>query len=130
MPGGDYGQDYVPHGLYAKDLEVFVKDCNFTPLETLTMATKNGSYLMRMQDNIGTLEVGKRADLLVIDGDPIEDITILQDRRKIALVMKDGKIQASRGKILSPDWDLLEEDSFEVLQQAISGNGKGFHAKT
>jgi imidazolonepropionase-like amidohydrolase len=124
VPGGDYGQSDIPHGLYAKDLEVFVKDCEFTPLETISMATKEGSHLMRMPDKIGTLEAGKKADLLVIDGDPLEDITILQDTRKILMVMKEGEVQASKGKLLSPDWNMLDEDNFELLQKAVAGAGK------
>jgi imidazolonepropionase-like amidohydrolase len=124
VPGGDYGQSDVPHGLYAKDLEIFVKDCEFTPLETISMATKDGSYLMRMEDQIGTLEAGKKADLLVIDGDPIEDITILQDRRKILMVMKDGRVQASKGKVLSSDWNMLDEDNFGLMSKTLSGNGR------
>ncbi len=124
VPGGDYGQSEVPHGLYAKDLEIFVKDCNFTPLETISMATKNGSYLMRMPDQIGTLEVGKKADLLVIDGDPLGDITILQDKRKILMVMKDGEVQASRGKVTSSDWNLLDPENFEILERAIGSKRK------
>jgi imidazolonepropionase-like amidohydrolase len=124
VPGGDYGQSDVPHGLYAKDLEIFVKDCEFTPLETISMATKDGSYLMRMEDQIGTLEVGKKADLLVIDGDPLEDITILQDRRKILMVMKDGRVSASKGKVLSSDWDMLDADNFGLMAKTLSGNGR------
>jgi len=47
---------------------------------------------MRMQDRLGTLETGKLADLIVVDGDPLADIKILQDRKKIQLVMKGGEI--------------------------------------
>jgi imidazolonepropionase-like amidohydrolase len=122
VPGGDYGQSDIPHGLYAKDLELFVKDVGFSPLETISMATKNGSYLMRMENEIGTLEVGKKADLLLVDGNPLDDITILQDRSKIAIVLKDGKVVASRGKTLSPDWDMLEDENFDLLRKIINPN--------
>jgi imidazolonepropionase-like amidohydrolase len=124
VPGGDYGQSDIPHGLYAKDLEVFVNDMGFSPLETLTMATKNGSYLMRMENEIGTLEVGKKADLLLVDGDPLHDITVLQNINKILIVMKDGQIQASKGKLLSPDWDTLDEDNFDLVRQSIGADGR------
>jgi imidazolonepropionase-like amidohydrolase len=122
VPGGDYGQSDVPHGLYAKDLEVFVKDCGFSPLETLTMATRDGSHLMRMSDQVGTLEVGKKADLLIIDGDPIEDITILQDKRRILAVVKDGQVQASKGKVVPYDWDMFDQANFPLLTKAVSRN--------
>jgi imidazolonepropionase-like amidohydrolase len=124
VPGGDYGQFDIPHGLYAKDLQVFVEDCHFTPLETISMATKNGSYLMRMENEIGTLEEGKKADVLVIDGNPLDDITIMQDRKRILLVLKDGKVVASKGRVLSTDWDLFNKENTETLQKIIGSNGR------
>ena len=48
-----------------------------------------------METETGTVEAGKYADLLVVDGDPVADIAILQDRRKLALVMKDGKVMVN-----------------------------------
>ena len=96
LPGGDYGFVWCPHGEYAKDLELFVKFMGFTPMEAIVAATKQGSQIMRMEDEIGTIESGKLADVLVVDGDPLADITILQDRTKLALVMKDGKVMVNR----------------------------------
>jgi imidazolonepropionase-like amidohydrolase len=92
LPGGDYGFVWCPHGEYAKDLELFVEHMGFTPMEAIVAATKHGSQIMRMENEIGTIEEGKLADVLVIDGDPVADITILQNRRKLAMVMKDGKV--------------------------------------
>jgi hypothetical protein len=50
---------------------------------------------MRMEDETGTVEEGKFADLLVVDGDPLENIAILQDRPRLAMVMKDGKVMVN-----------------------------------
>ena len=88
-PGGDFGFAWNPHGQYAKDIQVFVDVIGFTPLEAITCATRNGAELMRMQDRIGTLAPGKLADLVIVDGDPLRDIAILQDRSRLA-VMKGG----------------------------------------
>jgi imidazolonepropionase-like amidohydrolase len=88
-PGGDFGFAWNPHGEYAKDIQVFVDVIGFTPLEALTCATKHGAELMRMQDRIGTLRRGMLADLVVVDGDPLRDIAILQDRARLT-VMKGG----------------------------------------
>jgi imidazolonepropionase-like amidohydrolase len=88
-PGGDFGFAWNPHGEYAKDIQVFVDVIGFTPLEALTCATKHGAELMRMQDRIGTLRRGMLADLVVVDGDPLRDIAILQDRARL-IVMKGG----------------------------------------
>ena len=95
IPGGDYGFVWCPHGEYAKDIELFVTDMGFTPMEAIVAATKHGSELLRMEDETGTVAAGKFADLLVVDGDPLADIAILQDRSKLALVMKDGKVMVN-----------------------------------
>jgi imidazolonepropionase-like amidohydrolase len=88
-PGGDFGFAWCPHGEYAKDIQVFVDVIGFSPLEAITCATRNGAELMRMQDRIGTLVPGKLADLVVVDGDPLRDIAVLQDRGRLS-VMKGG----------------------------------------
>jgi imidazolonepropionase-like amidohydrolase len=88
-PGGDFGFAWNPHGEYAKDIQVFVDVIGFTPLEAIACATRNGAELMRMQERIGTLQPGKLADLVIVDGDPLRDISVLQDRSRLA-VMKGG----------------------------------------
>ena len=95
FPGGDYGFVWCPHGEYAKDIELFVTDMGFSPMEAIVAATKHGSELLRMEHQCGTIEEGKCADLLVVDGDPLEDIAILQNRSKLSLVMKDGKVMVN-----------------------------------
>jgi imidazolonepropionase-like amidohydrolase len=63
----------------------------FSPLDALTCATRYGAELMRMQDRIGTLVPGKLADLVIVDGDPLRDIGVLQDRARLT-VMKGGAV--------------------------------------
>jgi imidazolonepropionase-like amidohydrolase len=89
-PGGDFGFAWNPHGEYAKDIQVFVDVIGYSPLEAIGAATRWGAELMRMQDKIGTLQAGKLADLVVVDGDPLRDIGILQDRARLS-VMKGGR---------------------------------------
>ena len=67
--GGDYGFAWNPHGDYAKELTFFVNYVGFTPLETITCATKTGAEILGRGHEIGTLEAGKLADVLVVDGD-------------------------------------------------------------
>lgn len=95
VPGGDFGFAWNPHGEYAKDIQVFVDVIGFSPLEAIGCATKNAAELMRMADRIGTLERGKLADLVVVDGDPLADIAILQDRTRLS-VMKGGQFVTRR----------------------------------
>jgi imidazolonepropionase-like amidohydrolase len=100
-PGGDFGFAWNPHGEYAKDIQVFVDVIGFTPLEAVVCATRGGAELMRMQDRIGTLTAGKLADLIVVDGDPLRDIGILQDRARLA-VMQGGRWVTGRWLGASP----------------------------
>ena len=95
VPGGDYGFVWCPHGQYAKDIELFVTDMGFSPMEAIVAATKHGSELLRLDHECGTIEEGKCADILVVDGDPLADIAILQDRSKLSMVMANGKVMVN-----------------------------------
>ncbi len=94
--GGDYGFAWNPHGDYAKELTFFVKDVGFTPLETIRCATLSGARILGWQDRIGTLEKGKLADVLVVDGDVIADISLLEQRDRFVAVMQGGTVKAGR----------------------------------
>jgi imidazolonepropionase-like amidohydrolase len=94
--GGDYGFAWTPHGTYAKELTFFVKHVGFTPLEVLTCATKTGAEIMGRGHEFGTLEAGKLADVLVVDGDVIADISVLEDRSRFVAVMQGGVVKAGR----------------------------------
>ena len=88
--GGDYGISIAPHGTYAKDLEYFVELFGMSSAEALLCATRNGGLAFDPRGRVGTLAAGSLADLVVVDGDPLCDIRVLQDRAKLA-VMKDGR---------------------------------------
>jgi imidazolonepropionase-like amidohydrolase len=94
--GGDYGFAWNPHGDYAKELSFFVNYVGFAPLETITCATKTGAEILGRDKEIGTLEAGKLADVLVVDGDVLDDIRVLEDRSRFIAVMQDGVIKAGR----------------------------------
>jgi imidazolonepropionase-like amidohydrolase len=94
VPGDDYGVEIIPHrpGIYAEELEVYVNDVGIPALDVIRWATKNGSVLMQQADELGTIETGKIADLLIVDGDPSVDITVLKDPvRNLHAIMKDGR---------------------------------------
>jgi imidazolonepropionase-like amidohydrolase len=88
LPGGDYGFPYNPVGRNARDLQLFVDLLGYSAMETLVAATRHGGELMGME--VGTVETGKFADLLLIDGDPLGNVAILQDKVNIPMVMKGG----------------------------------------
>jgi imidazolonepropionase-like amidohydrolase len=95
LPGGDYGFAWIKHGTNAKDLEYFVKHLGFSPMEALLSATKLGGQIMMQPNELGQLREGYLADLLLVDGDPLANISILHDPRRILAVMKDGKFAKS-----------------------------------
>jgi len=89
--GDDYGAAGFPHGIYGEEIEFYVKVAGIAPLEVVRWATANGAALMGRADDLGTVTVGKVADLLVVDGDPMTEISVLADRTRILAVMKDGR---------------------------------------
>jgi imidazolonepropionase-like amidohydrolase len=88
--GDDYGAAGFPHGIYGEELEFYVKVARIAPLEVIRWATINGAELMGRGHDLGTVAAGKRADLLVVDGDPIADISVLARPERIVAIMKDG----------------------------------------
>jgi imidazolonepropionase-like amidohydrolase len=92
LPGGDYGFPATPHGTYARDLWLFVKVLGFSPMDTLVAATRLGGELMGRPGELGVVAAGALADLLLVDGDPLADVEILQDRRALRMIMKDGAL--------------------------------------
>ncbi len=91
LPGGDYGFPYNVVGRNARDLQIFVEQFGFTPTETLVAATKEGGELMDMK--VGVIAKGWLADLLLVDGDPLIDITLLQDKSRVSAIMQGGKFR-------------------------------------
>jgi len=88
--GSDYLSDpWSPMGKNAAELEFYVK-AGRTPLETIVCATKVNSEVLGMEDELGTLEAGKFADLIVVQGDPLKDISVLSHRENIVSVYKGG----------------------------------------
>jgi pimeloyl-ACP methyl ester carboxylesterase len=90
--GGDYGFGWNPHGDYAKELTFFVRDVGLDPLVVLSCATKTGAEIMGRGHEIGTLAPGKLADILVVDGDVVADISVLEDRRNMVAVMHAARL--------------------------------------
>ncbi len=105
LPGGDYGFAWIPHGTNAKDLEYLVDRVGMTPMEALIAATRYGGEIMGKPGELGQIKPGYLADVLLVDGDPLANIRILQDRERILAVMKDGSfhrapdMQAERGRV-------------------------------
>jgi imidazolonepropionase-like amidohydrolase len=89
--GGDYGFAWTPQGTNAKDIQTFVDMLGFSPMEAILASTKYGGQIMGMGDELGQIKQGYLADMLLVDGDPIADVRILQDKNRILAIMQDGK---------------------------------------
>ncbi len=84
--GGDYGFGWTPHGTYAQELTFFVDYVGFS----------GGAKMMGREHEIGSIEKGKLADLLVVEGDVMKDISLLEDRHNFLAVMQGGVVRAGK----------------------------------
>ena len=79
----------------ARELELYV-NLGMTPMEAIVTATKNAAEAIWLGKDLGTLEAGKLADVVVVDGDPSRDITVLHDKKNIRMVMKEGEAHVDK----------------------------------
>lgn len=93
--GTDCGHVFPP-GANAWELELYVRKLDMTPIQALMLATRNAADALGKLDRLGTLEKGKVADLIVVDGNPLNDIRVLQNHENIKVVMKEGVIEVDR----------------------------------
>jgi imidazolonepropionase-like amidohydrolase len=93
--GTDASLPLVWHGGNAWEFELMV-DYGMTAMQAIIAATHNAALNIGMADEIGTLQTGKLADIVVVDGDPLADIRILRDPRRIKLVIQSGRIVVDR----------------------------------
>lgn len=92
LPGGDYGFPWNPVGRNARDLALFISEYGYAPGEVLHAATALGGELMGMGGELGRIETGYLADLLLVDGNPLEDITVLQNPDRLRVILKGGVV--------------------------------------
>jgi imidazolonepropionase-like amidohydrolase len=93
--GTDTGAPYMTHGNNAKELEIYVR-YGMSEMEAIEAATRVNAEIMGMQERLGTVEPGKEADVVVVNGDPLSDIRVLQGHVHIELVIKSGEIVVDR----------------------------------
>ena len=93
LAGTDSGQTVVPYGAWhARELEHLMSYLGMSAMDAILAGTRNAAMTLPFGHEVGTLEEGKLADLLVVDGDPLADITVLQDPERLEVIMKDGAV--------------------------------------
>ena len=80
-----------PHGGNARELALMVEHGGMTPMQAIVASTRSAAELLRLDDRLGTLAPGKLADLLVVAGDPLEDVGLLAAPERLALIVKGGE---------------------------------------
>jgi imidazolonepropionase-like amidohydrolase len=73
---------------------VYMTEAGMPPMEAIQSATKNAATMLNMWDKLGSIEKGKIADIIAVDGDPLTDIQVMG---KVVFVMKDGKVYKKDG---------------------------------
>ncbi len=106
--GTESGFSLTPYGdWHYRELEVFVRDLGFTPLEAIRAATSENAVALRLKGRTGAVEAGRLADLIVVDGDPSKDVTVLGNPDKILHVILGGRavhVPEPRPRTDPPGW--------------------------
>jgi imidazolonepropionase-like amidohydrolase len=91
--GSESGFALTPYGhWHAREMEVFVNELGLSAVEAISCATRSNAIAMRMDGDLGVVAEGARADVLVVAGDPANDVTVLQDRSQLRAVVSRGEL--------------------------------------
>ena len=96
--GGDYGFAQSPQGTNARDLKHFVDLLGYSPSEAMVCATRYGGEIMGMKDELGQVKEGFIADLLLVNGNPLQDLAMMVDENNLLVIMKDGALYKDNSK--------------------------------
>jgi len=91
--GSETGFSITPLGeWHGREVEVLVKHLGLTPLQAISCATQQGAKALRLDGQVGTVQEGMLADVIVVDGDPLKDVRVLNDRTKMATIVSKGRL--------------------------------------
>jgi hypothetical protein len=103
--GTDSGFSVTPYGIWhARELELLMTYAGMSSLEAIKAGTSNGALMLGLQDRIGVVAPGMIADLIVVDGDPVAGITVLQRRECIETVIQNGKVVVFNEEKVARSW--------------------------
>ncbi|MGO1079759.1 amidohydrolase family protein [Inquilinus sp. CA228] len=99
--GGDYGFAQTPQGQNGRDLKHFVDLLGYSPSEALVCGTRIGGEVMGLKGELGEVKDGYIADLLLVDGDPLQDLDMMVHEKNLLVIMKDGALYKDSSAVLS-----------------------------
>ena len=117
MMGTDTGFSATPFGeWHARELELLVECAGLSPLEAIQAGTEGSALAVNGEGRVGAIAAGMAADVLVVNGDPVTDIRVLQDRRRLSAIISRGAVWDSSGDDI-PSWpvDRAQIFSTEIL---------------
>lgn len=128
LTGSESGFSVTPCGdWHYREMEVFVKYLGLTPLQAIQCATEKGALCLRMKDQVGTLQTGRLADMLIVNGDPSQDVTLLGQRENLHAVLTGGRFvdlcREELPRTNMPEWRC--HDFGEILTQDIVRSARG-----
>ncbi|KRW73855.1 amidohydrolase [Pseudomonas sp. TTU2014-066ASC] len=124
MTGSDSGFAITPYGeWHARELEIFVDWLGFTPAEALRAATSVAARMLPAAQRAGSIEVGRPADFLFIDGSPLQNVAILQERERIRAVFQGGRRMQTQVPGYDPnrvsDFNTVKWSELHTRQRAV-----------
>ena len=142
--GTDTGFAVTPYGeWHARELELMMEYAGLSELEAIQAATKNNALVLGLDGQVGEVAPGMLADLLVVAGDPARDIRVLQDKRNLEVIIKDGAIVKFDDRSLIPrpfdraivystadlTWDLIHDDGQAAVEPPLDALFEGDEGK-
>ena len=114
--GTDSGNSpLMPYGaLHAHEAEILVRYGGYTPMQAIVACTRENAFVVGLEHDVGVLEAGKLADVLVLTADPVADIRVLQGGRHLAMLIKNGKI-------VDLDGQKTQQDLLAFVQEGVRG---------
>lgn len=127
--GTDSGFSLTPYGVWhARELDLLMRYAGMTSLEAIQAGTSNGALMLGLEGRVGTVAPGMIADLIVVDGDPVADITVLQRREAIETVIKDGVVVEFDEEAIARSWPHERGIGYSVTDltyDVVHGLGNG-----
>ena len=116
----DYGFAWTPHGTYARDLSHFKNLLGFTPHEAIIAASYGVAKFFMQSHEMGQIQKGNYADCTIVDGDPLQDLEVLQDHAKLNVIIINGRVhKAGRKEYILPPVTADVETRVEGAERTV-----------